>query len=71
MIPDPTDEIRSIRDRLAAANNYDVDLIVEEARRHQAESGRPAINLSRKPAQPKNTTSQATHPTGRGGRDSA
>ena len=45
MIPDPTDEIRSIRDRLAAACDYDVDQIVDEARRHQAESGRAPISL--------------------------
>jgi hypothetical protein len=40
MIPDPTDEIRAIRNRLAAKCNYDLDRIVEETRQHQRESGR-------------------------------
>ena len=40
MIPDPTDEIRAIRDRLAANCDYDLDRIVEETRQHQRESGR-------------------------------
>lgn len=40
MIPDPTDEIRSIRNRLAAKCNYDLDRIVEETRQHQRDSGR-------------------------------
>ena len=39
MIPDPTDEIRAIRNRLAATCNYDLDRIVEEARQHQRDSG--------------------------------
>ncbi len=40
MVPDPTDEMRAIRDRLAAKCNYDLDRIVEETRQHQRESGR-------------------------------
>jgi hypothetical protein len=40
MIPDPTDVIRAIRDRLAAKCGYDLDRIVEETRQHQRESGR-------------------------------
>ena len=40
MIPDPTDEIRAIRNRLAAKCNYDLDRIVEETRQHQRDSGR-------------------------------
>ena len=40
MIPDPTDEIRAIRNRLAAKCDYDLDRIVEETRQHQLESGR-------------------------------
>ncbi len=46
MIPDPTDEIRAIRDRLAARCNFDLDCIVEEARRHQRDSGRTSVSLS-------------------------
>jgi hypothetical protein len=71
MIPDPTDEIRAIRDRLAAASNFDVDLIVEEARRHQAESGRPAINLPPSMAEEENATKKLMRAAGSGGRHSA
>ena len=46
MIPDPTDEIRAIRNRLAAACDYDVDKIVDEARSHQTESGRTRGNTT-------------------------
>jgi hypothetical protein len=45
MIPDPTDEIRAIRNRLAARCNYDLDRIVEETRQHQRESGRTYSSL--------------------------
>ena len=50
MIPDTTDEIRAIRNRLAANCNYDLDRIVEETRQHQRESGRTSCSLSRVPA---------------------
>jgi hypothetical protein len=36
---DPTEEIKAIRDRLAAECDYDVDRILEQTRRHQRESG--------------------------------
>lgn len=49
MIPDPTDEIRAIRDRLAAKCDYDLDRIVEETRQHQRESGRTYCSLGREP----------------------
>jgi hypothetical protein len=45
MIPDPTDEIRAIRNRLAAECNYDLDRIVEETRRRQRNSGRVYVAL--------------------------
>jgi hypothetical protein len=45
MIPDPTDEIRAIRNRLAAKCNYDLDRIVEETRQHQRDSGRTYCSL--------------------------
>ena len=45
MIPDPTDDIRAIRDRLAAQYDFDLDRIVEETRRRQRESGRPSVSL--------------------------
>jgi len=67
MIPDPTDEIRAIRNRLSAACDYDVDRIVDEARRHQAESGRTYIDLTAGRTSLKNTTNQAMHASGRSG----
>jgi hypothetical protein len=45
MIPDPTDEIRAIRDRLAAQCGYDLDRIVQETRQHQRDSGRTYFTL--------------------------
>jgi hypothetical protein len=45
MIPDPTDEIRAIRNRLASKCNYDLDRIVEETRQHQRDSGRTYCSL--------------------------
>jgi hypothetical protein len=45
MIPDPTDEIRAIRNRLAAKCNYDLDRIVEETRQHQRDSGRTYCSI--------------------------
>jgi hypothetical protein len=49
MIPDPTDDIRAIRDRLAAKCNYDLDRIVEETRQHQRASGRTYCSLGHVP----------------------
>ena len=62
MILDPTDEIRTIRNRLAAKFNYDVDLIVEEARRHQAESRRTYISLPARPVEPPFPLNQPLYP---------
>jgi hypothetical protein len=45
MEPSPTDEIKAIRDKLAAAASYDIHRIAEEARRRQRESGRVYITL--------------------------
>ncbi len=49
MIPDPTDEIRAIRNRLAAKCNFDLDRIVEETRQHQRDSGRSFRSLGHEP----------------------
>jgi hypothetical protein len=49
MIPDPTDDIRAIRNRLAAKCNYDLDRIVDETRQHQRESGRTYCSLGQGP----------------------
>ena len=67
MIPDPTDEIRAIRNRLSSACNYELAKIFEETRRHQAESGRAYINLpSRRPAF-EDTTNQTLEASGEAG----
>lgn len=69
MIPDPTDEIRAIRDRLAAKCDYDLDRIVEETRQHQRDSGRSFCSLGQEPRgeeetnqlQAENGTSRTRH----------
>jgi len=43
MIPNPTDEIRAIRHKLATACGNDIHRIVEDARRRQRESGRKSV----------------------------
>lgn len=70
MIPDPTSEIRAIRNRLSADCDYDVDRIVDGVLRHQAESGRSYLNL-RTPRPTPSHTINSMHPTEMGGRDSA
>lgn len=58
MIPTPTDEIRAIRRELAARLNNDIDLIVEETRRQEQESGLTYITLPARPARPEVTPDQ-------------
>ena len=67
MIPDPTDEIRAIRNRLSPACNFDLAKIFEETRRHQAESG-TYINLSSRRSAFEDTTNQTLLPSGEAGR---
>ena len=43
--PDPTEEIESIRRRLGAAFDYELDLIVADAQREQAESDVRYVSL--------------------------
>lgn len=43
MIPNPTDEIRAIKRKLATACDNDIHRIAEDARRHQHESGRQSV----------------------------
>ena len=45
MIPDPTEEIKAIRHRLGAQFDFDIDRIVADIQRRQAESGRKYITL--------------------------
>ncbi len=66
MIPDPTEDIRAIRNRLAAKCNYDLDRIVEETRQHQRDSGRTYCSLGQGP-RAEEATNRPTQPS----RDSA
>jgi hypothetical protein len=45
MIPDPTDEIRAIKRKLAAECGNDIRRIAEESRRRQRESRRPSVSV--------------------------
>ena len=39
------EEVRQIRDRQAAKFNYDVDAILEDARKREGESGHKVVSL--------------------------
>jgi len=50
MIPDPTEEIKTIRHRLGAELDFDLQKVIADTRRRQGDSGRTYIRLpSRKP----------------------
>ena len=49
MIPDPTDEVRAIKRKLAAECDFDIHRIAEQARRRQRESGRKSVTLPPRP----------------------
>ena len=57
MPDDPiVEEVRAIRDRLAARFNYDIRAIVEDAMRRQHESGHKVVSLPpRRPVVTKRT----------------
>lgn len=68
MIPDPTDEIKAIRDRLAAECDYDIDRIFEQTRRYERESGRTyltSIDAAPTAEEPKSIVNgnESRHPT--------
>jgi len=48
MIPDPTEEIKAIRHRLGAEMDFDLDRIIDDVRRRQAESDRTYIRLPKR-----------------------
>ena len=50
MIPDPTDEIKAVRHRLGAEQNFDLHRIIQDTRRRQRESGREYIRLPKREA---------------------
>ncbi len=61
MPPDPTDEIRAIKRKLAAECDYDIHRIAEQARRHQRESRRKSVTLTPVPHAVENATNQVLH----------
>lgn len=64
MIPTPTEEIRAIRNELAAKFDHDIHRIAEETRRRQRHSGRTYISLPKRAPQPKSTTNQTMQASG-------
>ena len=56
MIPDPTDEIRAIKRKLAAECGNDIRRIVEAARRRQRQSGRVSVEVPSSQPDAKNTS---------------
>jgi hypothetical protein len=65
MIPDPTDEIKVIRRKLAAKFDDDVRRIGADIRRQQRESGRIYITLRKR--EPVLTRAAGNHPMQRSG----
>jgi hypothetical protein len=56
--PDPTDEIRAIKRKLAAECDYDIHRIAEQTRQRQRESGRASVKLPARKATTENTTNR-------------
>ena len=68
MIPDPTEEIKSIRHKLGAELGFDLHKIIADTRRRQSDSGRTYIRLpSRKPQITKYCIKVADQPLPDGG----
>jgi F420-0:gamma-glutamyl ligase len=68
MIPDPTEEIKTIRHRLGAELGYDLHRIIADTRVRQDQSGRTYIRLkSRKPQIAKHCIEVADQPLPDGG----
>ena len=64
MIPDPTDEIRAIKRKLAAECGNDIQRIVEDARRRQRESGRLSVAVPRSQPTFEITPNDPSRPSG-------
>jgi hypothetical protein len=56
----PTEVIRAIRHELAAQFDNDLDRIVADLRRQEAESGRQYITLPKRPPRPQPATNPGT-----------
>ena len=68
MIPDPTEEIKTMRHRLGAELGYDLHKIIADNRIRQDQSGRSYIRLpSRKPQISKHCIKVADQPLPDGG----
>ena len=68
MIPDPTEEIKTIRHRLGAELGFDLHDIIADTRQRQCESGRTYIRLlGRKPQITKHCIEVAEQPLPDGG----
>ncbi len=65
MIPDPTDEIKAIRRKLAAKFDNDVRRIGADIRRQQRESGRTYVTLPKR--EPVLAHAAGNHPMQRSG----
>lgn len=63
MIPDPNDEVLSIKRRLAAQFDNDVHRIAADIRKRQAESGHEVISLPPRRCTP-STTNNAVNRSG-------
>ena len=48
MIPDPTEEIKTIRHRLGAEIEFDLDRIIADTRQRQKKSGRTYVKLPKR-----------------------
>jgi len=59
--PDPTEEIRQIKQQLAAQFDNDLHRIAEETRRRQRESDRKVITRPPRVPEPTNTTNALSH----------
>lgn len=62
--PDPTDEIRAIKRKLAAECDFDIHRIAEQERRHQRESGRTSVALSPRPLTVEDATNKSLQRSG-------
>jgi len=65
--PDPTDEIRAIKRKLAAECDFDIHKIAERARRRQRESGRMSVTLPPRPVTAEGTTNKSFQRSGGSG----
>lgn len=71
MPPDPTEEIRQIKQQLAARFDNDLHRIADETRRRQRASGRQVVTRPPRVPESSKATNQSVRRTGMGDRESA